>query len=119
MTSSDPRVEYALNPSDVPHRTPAELTALARGVILGQTLVTNEPELMKLSFGFVLSGVGPINPDCCIGGLIGHMEDSTGVSINGAPIFLSVAFLHLDDLPFVLDELTRMRTALGLVEGGK
>ncbi len=96
-------------------RTPEEIKVLARQAVLGEALVTNDPEVIQWSFGLILSGMD-IEEEAAekIAALIGERTHVIGDrGINGYPMFSSVKFLHVDDAQAFSVEVKAILKALG------
>lgn len=109
---------FVLTSEMIPRRSPKEITELAREVVLGQRLVTNDPDALQYGFSLLLMGMKiPRSVADQIGAVIGNMDSVLPRSLNGWPMFTSCGFLHVEDVPAFNDEIDRMRAALGIVEG--
>jgi hypothetical protein len=76
-----------------------ELRALAVREYQGEVLVTDDPHIAELSFKLMLSfgALSNVRNIDDIGALIGYMNHTLPMGVNGWPIFLRMGFLHKDD----------------------
>lgn len=114
ITSDD--VPLTVADIDQRRRTPEEITDLARDVVTRRKMVTNKPQVIENAFSLVFAVI-TIEAAAAqrIGALVGdYGEVVPRMGRNGYPLFLSVGFVHIDDVPALQAELDRMYAALGV-----
>ena len=95
-------------------RDTAALRKLAREVIQGLAMVTDQEREIKTAFMMMTLFVdwSTIKTDK-IGAFIGYVDDAVrGRAINGYPIFTSMGFLHIDDVDEFNRHIEQMQAAL-------
>lgn len=91
------------------------ITALARSIVMGQALVTQDPRTIEAGFGLFLNALWEAYDTTTIGALWGDFADAIGDrGIDGVPLFSRVRVVHRDDMLALDREVLRMADALGL-----
>ncbi|KKM86695.1 hypothetical protein LCGC14_1276410 [marine sediment metagenome] len=95
--------------------TPEEITELARDSVTNLVFITNSQDGINLSFGLVLSLLLPKAHERyieSIGAVYEYISKAGPRSINGMPMFTSVRFLHIEDMPLLTEERSRLKAAI-------
>lgn len=95
--------------------TNAQITDLARRIITNQTYLAMTEQELDLSFGFTLSMAAIDLKRSEIetwGAVYEDYSQALPRTVNGRPMFFSCRILHVNDVPRLFDEISRMEEAL-------
>ena len=96
----------------------SELRELARDLVTNRAWGTNNARELELSFGFLLS-VAMANATEAekralnnVGFVYAPTSSALPRSINAVPMFMEAAFVHVNDMDYLIQEVARMEEAL-------
>lgn len=115
MTTEAKRARLTVRDAAKWKRTDEQITDLARRILMREVMVTNDPRHIECGFAMMLMMVSITKAATTkVGALIGEYAETTGMAMNGVPIFTSLGFVHIDDMPWLFAEMDRMAEALGI-----
>lgn len=98
--------------------TDEQVGELARDIVTNRVYVAWDEAAIHNSFGPMLAlahdAIKPIADK--IGLVFEEYSKAMPMACNGYPTFLSIKFVHIDNVPALLSEVQRMAEALGLTE---
>lgn len=97
--------------------TNTEITDLARRITTNQTYIAFGGDGFRFSFGFILgmhAGNVKQTDIQTWGAAYEDYDKALPRGVNGYPMFMSCRILHVNDVPRLTKELTRMEEALGV-----
>lgn len=98
----------------------SELRALARDLVTNRAWGTADAQEAHLSFGFLLGvWLNDATPTerrsfDSVGFIYAPLSAAMPRSINGLPMFMEAAFVHVNDMDYLFEEIGRMEDALGI-----
>ena len=102
----------------VARKSRAQLKELARDLVTNRVWGTNNAHEAQLSFGFLLRiWFRDATPEerrswDNVGFIYAPLSAAMPRSINGLPMFMEAAFVHVNDMEYLFEEIERMQDAL-------